>query len=460
MDWAKLLNPHRRKARQRSAARDPKGGSDHRTPFERDYDRILFSTPVRRLADKTQVFPLEKHDSVRTRLTHSHEVSNLARSIGTRLVREGIFDGVDGAATAVPSVLAAAGLAHDLGNPPFGHQGEYAIRSWFESHPDSLTGVSDDKQQDFLVFEGNAQMLRLITRLQLKGDAFGLDLTYATLATLMKYPVASWRTQGKAGPIACKKPGYFASESALVEEIWAETGLAEGVRHPLTFLMEACDDIAYSVCDIEDAVKKQLISFNDVLSALEPGSNDLTERVRKRSEGDYNRYKGEHLSPAELHAISMEKFRTYAIGEMVIATSEAFKKHHDRLLSPASLDRDLISVSEAHDLRDRLTSFAKAHAYRHRSVLEVEQLGYRTIRSLMDILWDAIQAGDERTPPQRFVYGAISENYRRVFQAAVETRGASRRYAELRLLTDMVSGMTDRFALALHESLAPIVGGA
>ncbi len=146
--------------------------ADERTPFEHDFDRLLFSSPIRRLADKTQVFPLEQHDSVRTRLTHSHEVSNLARSIGNRLVRTkpNIF-GDDAADKATPTILAAVGLAHDLGNPPFGHQGENAIRSWFAGNeklfrPEGTEEVPTDLQYDFLEFEGNAQTIRLVTRLK------------------------------------------------------------------------------------------------------------------------------------------------------------------------------------------------------------------------------------------------------------------------------------------------------
>ena len=218
-----LLNDGRRK---KDYPKTPKNGDgdvdqpspqkekDTRTGIERDYDRILFATPTRRLADKTQVFPLDANDSVRTRLTHSHEVSNLGRSIGTSLACE---YGIAGNAASskpqrnLPSLLAATGLVHDLGNPPFGHQGEIAIQSWFSDNRDTvLQPLAGDSQMqcDFLNFEGNAQGFRLVTRLQLLNDDFGLDLTYATLAAMMKYPTCSNQTDKRKGaPVALKRMG-------------------------------------------------------------------------------------------------------------------------------------------------------------------------------------------------------------------------------------------------------------
>ncbi|MBD8533238.1 dNTP triphosphohydrolase [Massilia sp. CFBP 13647] len=187
--WNKLLAPGRRK-KERQGGDQSTRADETRTEIERDYDRILFSTPVRRLSDKTQVFPLDKNDSVRTRLTHSHEVSNLARSIGMALAFNYKIAGEsDAAKRDIPALLAAIGLVHDLGNPPFGHQGEAAIQSWFTDHRVSVLEsadrpLSEHQKEDFLKFEGNAQAFRLVTRLQLLNDDFGLDLTYATLSAM------------------------------------------------------------------------------------------------------------------------------------------------------------------------------------------------------------------------------------------------------------------------------------
>ena len=248
-DWIKLLNSERRKHAGNKQRSEP-DETEERTEIERDYDRILFSTPVRRLADKTQVFPLERNDSVRNRLTHSHEVANLARSIGTSLVwGHKVADDVKGSKRDIPAMLAAVGLAHDLGNPPFGHQGEHAIQSWFkakaENEPRAFEGLNKAQKSDFFNFDGNAQTFRLVTRLQLVDHEYGLDLTYGTLAALLKYPCdASNVSKDNA---ATKKSGVFQSEKVIAEEVWKQTGLRLGQRHPLTYIMEACDDIAYSV---------------------------------------------------------------------------------------------------------------------------------------------------------------------------------------------------------------------
>ncbi|MGO4213141.1 dGTP triphosphohydrolase, partial [Terriglobus sp. YAF25] len=185
MNWTTLLNPNRR--------RQTTSGGDHRTQFERDFDRSIFSTPVKRLQDKAQVFPLEPHDAVRTRLTHSLEVSCVARGLATAmsewLIQQGEIE--KGADRYIEAIAATCGLIHDLGNPPFGHSGEDAIRSWFqrEDHANDLKkGLSSEQQiQDFLRFEGNAQSLRLVATLQVLADRTGLNLTFGTLSALRKY---------------------------------------------------------------------------------------------------------------------------------------------------------------------------------------------------------------------------------------------------------------------------------
>src|SRR5690242_16036686 len=257
LDWKRLLTSERRPSPIAEPPKRAPGATEYRTEIERDYDRILFSTPVRRLADKTQVFPLEKNDSVRTRLTHSHEVSNLARSIGTVLAfKHDVARDVQDSKRNLPALSAAVGLVHDLGNPPFGHQGESAIQSWFNDNQAVILSPLESAQyrEDFLKFEGNAQGFRLVTRLQLLNDDFGLDLTFATLAAMMKYPTPSHLTSPDSA--ATKKHGFFAAEQPIVEQMLAATGLAYGRRHPIASVMEACDDIAYVVLDVEDAVKK------------------------------------------------------------------------------------------------------------------------------------------------------------------------------------------------------------
>ena len=381
--WTDLLNDGRRKkeiqrekddrtalGKQNSESNEP------RTEVERDYDRILFSTPVRRLADKTQVFPLDKNDSVRTRLTHSHEVSNLARSIGTTLAfKYNIAADVKDSKRNIPALLASAGLAHDLGNPPFGHQGEGAIQSWFLENADSVLADLELAQhrQDFLRFEGNAQGFRLLTRLQLINDDYGLDMTHASLTALMKYPTQS--DQVTDNHVAKKKHGFFASEQHVVDYIHEKTGLALGLRHPLAYVMEACDDIAYVVLDAEDAVKKGLASFSDLMAFLKNAEPDdvMIEDVVRESTTKHTEYQNANLklSPAELNDVSMQRFRVFAIGAMVKAATDTFVKYESEFLT-GSVDIPLLKKSSAERLRKTLKDFSFKHAYTHRTVLEIE----------------------------------------------------------------------------------------
>lgn len=474
--WKNLLNSARRKDRwkEREEKKEQQDSGELelevRTEIERDYDRILFSTPVRRLADKTQVFPLEQNDSIRNRLTHSHEVSNLSKSIGTTLVfnHDIASEEDENSKRNIPSLLAAIGLAHDLGNPPFGHQGENAIQSWFEKNLGVLDDSLDDSQkQDFLKFEGNAQTIRILTRLQIINDNFGLNLTFGVLAALMKYPVPSNEVDEEKG-VAYKKFGFFQSEKDIVAEVWQETGLDEGKRHALTYVMEACDDIAYSVLDAEDAVKKGIISFSDLMAYLRHygGTDSVINEVLEKACKDHNDYRELDLSSSELNDISMQKFRVYAIHQMVIAVTAAFLEHKESLIK-GGFDKELIEVSKAAEMRNLLKRFDKSHVYSNRSILEVELTGYKTINELMDIFWKTLQNmnreenGDLKInkegnpkfsdPYSQYVLSRISENYRRVMLGTENKM--PQRYKELQLMTDMISGMTDSYAISLLQDL-------
>jgi dGTPase len=434
LEWTKLLNAARRKDRNGPVSSRPaEGGRDEvRTEFERDFDRILFAAPVRRLGDKTQVFPLDPLDSIRTRLTHSHEVSNLARSIGVKIafcsniVPESLEPKRN-----IPALLAAIGLAHDLGNAPFGHQGEESIRTWFRTNerrifPEDQIDLTPTMKKDFLSFDGNPQTLRLLSRLQLLNDNFGLNLTFGTLAALSKYTVSSDKASKKSPNASARKFGYFQSEVDIVNEVWQETGLAEGVRHPLTFVMEACDDMAYSVLDTEDAVKKGLVSYSDVIAHLKHhGQEDpAVQHVITRAESKHLEYRCEDLSPAELNDMSMQMFRVYAIGRMVADVTKAFEERASQIMD-CTYTGELMSDSRSGKLCRCLKDFALTHAFRHKTVLAIELRGHNALVGLMDLLWEAITDREDprnarskrKTPFARYAYGRISENYRRVFEA-------------------------------------------
>lgn len=494
LNWKKLLIGKRlsdigeKAGKKIRRPNKPKWLIESRTEIERDYDRILFSTPVRRLADKTQVFPLERNASIRTRLTHSHEVSNLARSIGTYLANSSKIGGTlkselgESASRDIPAMLAAAGLAHDLGNPPFGHQGEEAIRSWvkkneaklfFERNSEEMAGFSCKMEKDFRIYEGNAQTLRTVSSLQVVDNMYGLNLTFGTLAAIMKYTVPAHKVDKTLGA-ASKKPGFFLSETSLVEKIRQQTGLSEGTRHPLTFIMEACDDLAYSVLDAEDSVKKQLVSFSDLIAWLKSDrdlkKDELTQWVIKNSELDHVTHRSLSLSPAELNDVSMQKFRVYAIHGMVSSIVKAFESQYDDIMQ-GQFQKSLIDISDASALCRGLKKFDYAHGYRNRDVLAIELEGYNVLHGLMDMLWRGII---ERVDPNKldsvrstpfaaYAYERISENYRRIFEGSVGPKYESKlpiRYRELQLLTDMISGMTDNFAVELYEELGQFHVGA
>jgi dGTPase len=463
---------------ERESKPRPGGKADTRTPFEQDYDRLIFSTPVRRLADKTQVFPLEKNDSVRTRLTHSHEVSNLARSLGNRILRTQpkYFGDDPEIQAAVPVILATVGLAHDLGNPPFGHQGEVAIRRWFKAHRQyflepncgarscRFVPVTPEQRIDFLKFEGNAQTLRLLSRLQVTSGPSGLNLTAATLAASMKYAVPSWKTAKLNA--ATKKFGYFSSEADVVDWIRKKTGLTEGQRHPLTWLM---DDTAFSILDVEDAIKKDLVSPEDLKAFITSKFSDTNEgrKVIKLLAKDFQKADNGDIDLARVKEIKTSYIRTRLIERVLEGAVEEFLCDRKNILNYSRSAPLLECKNFASNLTEALKDFARTHAYNSPSVLKIELQGARVIEKLMDLIWDSIVGREEfcnvrsrRLSPQAaYVYSRISDSYRWNFENPPNGSKLPTRYREMQLLTDMISGMTDRFAVELYAELEAAVHG-
>lgn len=454
LNWEKLLNPQRRK--EFHGAVESMNTGVGRQELERDYDRILFATPTRRLANKTQVFPMEENVMIRNRLTHSHEVSNLARSIGVRIAfehAEQVFGPDHGRLHVqrnVPAILAAVALAHDLGNPPFGHQGEAAIRNWFRD-PKNKT----KQHEDFTNFDGNAQTFRLLTRLQVLNDKFGLNLTFATLAALLKYP-SFFNSQDNGG---YKKFGVFDSERDIALEVWSQTGLKEGKRHPFAYIMEACDDIAYSVIDAEDTVKKGYASFYDLMDFLKSNSDGdpRIEETVSLSKKKNEEFKGEQLSSRELNDISMQMFRVKAIALMVVDATDTFVSNVHRIMNGTiEAGYELIASSESAKLCSTLKTFDKRYGFKHSDVLRLELEGSNYICGLLELLWKPISTpAEKRDAYQRYAYGSISENYRRVY----ESLSPPTPYHSQRLLCDAVSGMTEPYLINVYETLKNLRDG-
>lgn len=477
IDAPTIWSCERRKARD-PAASDVPQEPGVRSRFQQDYDRLLFSSPVRRMADKTQVWPMDANDSVRTRLTHSHEVSNLARSIGTRVagkVGQGAFGGMDLHETVQP-ILSAIGLAHDLGNPPFGHQGEAAIGRWFEkrrgwifTHVDEGSAetlkepVDGRRSAEFTGFDGNPQTIRIITRLQTSHHHVGLDLTAATLAACLKYPVDAAHADRTLPAI--KKAGYFESERDVVEWIRAETGLLEGQRHPLTWIMEACDDIAYSVLDVDDLLKKGIISPDDVLVVLKHTPVVKEFAAVAALDAKFIEINGDDRRAEIRRDIKEQYVRAYMIKALIEDASDLYAGKKDQIERYDPIP----PLMEKHPLCDALKEIAGLYGFAHPAVLRSEALGAAAIDGLMTTIWSAIHGRKDPSElmskrsdaRDRYAFSLISPNYLEAACREAEAAGAGKgtrvgRYHELRLLTDMVSGMTDGFAMETWRGLQQV----
>lgn len=464
--WEKLLSTKRvRDLFNGPASVRVPGDAPVRSAFDQDYGRALFSTPVRRLQDKAQVFPLEPNDSVRTRLTHSLEVSSIARGLGERA--EAFIAKTDPYIKdnkgALPTIAATCGLIHDIGNPPFGHAGETAISSWFEKHRSvfmNFPGANVDEQErsqfalDFLKFEGNAQTQRLLSSLQILADKYGLNMTCGTLSASLKYVVAS---DGKNKEIAeAKKHGYFASENDLIQKIKTEVQTGDS-RNPIAFLVEAADDIAYATVDLEDGIKKSCLNWNTLEAELTQNAKcDLLDEILKATH--------DKIDPAQLSGKAWDEamsisFRTNAIIRMTIATCKAFEDNYDKIMN-GDYHNSLLKDSTARALATTCKAIALKHVYSSPQILKLELMGRRIIWDLLDLYWEAGQLiGTDKDKWPDFAkksFELISRNYREVCEAHVENaqNGAiPADYYRMQLITDQVCGMTDSFAVTLHREL-------
>ena len=452
VNWKQLLNPARR--------RPTTIQGDHRTEFERDFDRSVFSTPVKRLQDKAQVFPLEPHDAIRTRLTHSLEVSSVARGLAARASKWLLDNGeiTPDMERCIEAIAGTCGLIHDLGNPPFGHSGEDAIRAWFQRKENQdflrLNLKSPQQIQDFVNFEGNAQSLRLVATLQVLADRTGLNLTFGTLSALRKYVAKSDEADKEAANLAFRKPGFFASESDVVDEIKTSTGTGTA-RHPICFLVEAADDIVYLAADVEDGVKKGVISWRSIEESLDASDSVKAALLIK----DKILKAGRAHVPKDLdNDIHAAAFRTGAISVMADAALRVFTQQYDKIMN-GTYELDLVAQSQAADLANSLRTIGQTRIYRTRSTLTLELMGRQVIGDLMDVFWEGAAAMPTQGPIKTKNFegkaaALISSNYRKVFQEfAAEKPALPVAYHRLQLMTDYICGMTDSFAKTLHAEL-------
>ena len=418
--------------------------TDFRSRFEQDYGRAVFATPVRRLQDKAQVFPLEPIDAVRTRLTHSMEVSSVARSVTRKVLGELKDDWLDeNKRYDVETIAATCGLLHDIGNPPFGHFGEKAIRSWFKDS-DLLKKIPKEFALDFECFEGNAQTIRLVTRLQVLSDFRGLNLTAGTLSALLKYTAtADSINSAKDAPQSQTKPGFFKAELPEISKVQKATGTGS-LRNPIAQLVEASDDLVYLTVDLEDAVKKNVVRWNDFEETLRGLATDVFEDVEKFKEECGKLHTGASLGEAQA-----QFFRTAAIRCGAKAVSDCFVSHYDQIMD-GSWDRELLYVSDRGKFFEAIKDFSIKNIYNSKETVRLEVLGHNVLHDLLRLF---SKADIEAKPGtfERKLYDLLSRNYRSVYEQT--SSDLDPQYARALLLTDYICGMTDTFAVRLHRDL-------
>ena len=433
MDW-NLLTSTQRLGREAGDA-----ANESRSEYQRDWDRIVYSSAFRRLQDKTQVFPLADSDYVRTRLTHSIEVASVGRSLGS-LCGEFIL-----ARKALPgmvaqdfgSIVAAACLAHDIGNPPFGHSGEDAIQSWFDLHGARyLERLEPAERLDLLKFEGNAQGFRLITRLQSSVNRGGFQLTYAVLAAYAKYPRGSFLPDPRPGFISEKKFGFYSHDADNFNAIAQATGLIRKpnggyARHPLAFLMEAADDICYGIVDLEDGHRLSRVSFEQARALLWP----IAFPGEQKS--------GPSYAAIDDHEGRIEYLRARAIGHLIRAVVEVFKANYDAIMA-GTFERDLVSQCGFSDQLKQISSLSITDIYTSPTVLQIEAAGFEILGGLLGKFVPALLTPDSaRTKAHKKLVQIVPKQY---------AAGTSD-YERLLGVTDFISGMTDSFALTLFRRL-------
>lgn len=433
MQWPQLLSA------QRLGHRGAEPVTAARNPFQKDWDRVVFCSAFRRLQDKTQVHSLPESDYVRNRLTHSLEVSSVGRSLGAQ-VGQTIMQRHSAALSGLSAaefghIVAAACIGHDIGNPPFGHFGEATIQHWFRSGPGAelIAMLPEQQRRDFLHFEGNAQGFRVMTRLQNWRDAGGLRLTCATLATFMKYPFGSLAADPAKG-----KFGHFAAEAALFDEMVEAVGLIRlgedrYARHPLTYLVEAADDICYSVIDIEDGFKLGRIRFAEAEERL----CNLLRRMPPR----YKEITDEPWKIAYL--------RAKVIGDLIDMAVEVFLDREAEIIA-GRMPGDLMAETPVARQLDEIAAFTRARIFETRERFQTEVMGGEILTSLLDAFCFAHLAFeksggrlDSLAPRQKALLRLMPQPP----QAGIG------RYEWLLTVTDFISGMTDSYALKQFQRL-------
>lgn len=435
MNWQQLISNKRFGLEEIHEAQ-----KDDRTEFQRDYDRLIFSAPFRRLQNKTQVFPLPGSVFVHNRLTHSLEVSCVGRSLGNSIAIQLVAKYPKLASTHVPeigAIVSAACLAHDLGNPPFGHSGEKAISTYFSEGKGLAlkSQLSSMEWEDLTHFEGNANAFRLLTHQFLGRRKGGFVMTYSTLAAIVKYPFPSVLAGKKS------KFGFFTSEENSYLKIAEELGIKrlskedeppQYARHPLVYLVEAADDICYQMMDIEDAYKLKLLTPKE--------AKDLyllffDEKKKRRVEEIFSFVTDGNEQIAYLRAT--------VIGILIKECTKVFMENEEAILNgtfEGALIKHISSpLSESYKECSRV---AVEKIYRSRDVLDIELAGFHVISTLLELMINAVQSPEKAY--SQLLINRVSSQY---------DIKAPTLYGRIQAVLDYLSGMTDVFALDLFRKI-------
>ncbi|WP_330647155.1 dNTP triphosphohydrolase (plasmid) [Thioclava litoralis] len=452
MDWTKLLSNERLCDRTYSE-------QSNRSIFTQDYDRIVFSQPFRRLANKTQVQPLYEHDHVHHRLIHSIEVGSVGRSlamaIGQWLVAQGHI--AAGEENSLANIVQAACAAHDIGNPPFGHSGEASIGAWFARAFEEGRGVFGDLdpalQDEFRQFEGNAQGFRIIARTEMYRNDGGMRLSKAVLGAFMKYPLsAATKTALGAesyhadGYFGAKKFGIFHSELRLFAEVAASLGLPQieigpnqwWRRHPLVYVVEAADDICYNIVDLEDAFTTGELPFEVVRDTLLRLAGREDRPVQSR--------------PSRLPAEEIALLRAMSIGRAIESCVEAFKAHYSAIME-GRFSHALVEAGHLGAQFSAIRDLAKTRIFTAPRKTELEVSGYRVIANVLDGIAPIYQQLGARG----WQAGALDTHAAQIVRVlGLDLRDVTSAETALHAMGDFVSGMTDRYALRISRMFSGI----
>jgi len=438
MNWNHLLSTKRLGMEDWKTSPRP----EDRSQFQRDYDRIIFSSPFRRMQNKTQVFPLPEHIFVHNRLTHSLEVASVGRSLGNLLAETLAEEKLENPLIPeIGTIVSTACLAHDLGNPPFGHSGESAISGFFKkgAGAEYENHLSEGEWKDFTQFDGNANAFRILTH-QFKGKRpGGFALTYPTLASIVKYPFESVHTsKSKFGFFQSEKEDYLKIADDLeIQESSGEKG--NFMRHPLVYLVEAADDICYQVMDLEDACKLGILSYERVkelyLGFYDPkldkgalaGIEDTLKKVTDKNE-------------------QISYMRAGVIGKLIQESIKIFSENHAGILD-GTFNQSLISSLPGRQsaAMDAVKEVSFSEVYANRSVVEIEIAGFKIIGALLEEFVGAIFNPKERYSKK--ILSLLPEQY----QPQTDND-----YHKIQSAIDFISGMTDVYALDLYRKIKGI----